>query len=533
MVERVSQHSARWSHLRNLKANVPFRQAALVAMPGVLLGLLLTGCSEVVDRDTAAPRTPDPTAASRSVEEAGAAATAQSPTAATTPVREADVAPTEPPGDTPTSQAAPTASAGVSPSPVVDQKPGPTAKPPSLPSVTPTPSPAQPSSPQTAGEATSDQSTPTAGAVAVVESPLTKMVVEQAFPGVSFQEAVHLTYPEDGSNRLFLVLQPGRIMAFENDQSVSSVQTFLDISMRVNNRGNEEGLLGMAFDPEYRDNGYFYVYYSASPPRRSVVSRFAVSAADPNLADWNSEVVVLEVPQPFSNHNGGHLLFGPDGYLYIGLGDGGSGGDPDGNGQNASTLLGAILRIDVSVLGREGTYRIPPDNPFSDRADVGRPEVWAYGLRNPWRFTFDRQTGELWAADVGQNRFEEVDIILPGRNYGWNIMEGAHCFRDASCDQEGLEQPVAEYGRAGGCSITGGYVFRGERLPSLHGAYVYGDFCSGKIWALRYDSASVTEHIELVESPLNISAFGEDQSGELYILSYGGGIYRLAPTSER
>lgn len=338
---------------------------------------------------------------------------------------------------------------------------------------------------------------------------------------------VHLTYPDDGTDRLFLVLQPGRVLVFHNDRNASSVETFLDIRDAVSDRGEEEGLLGLAFDPQYRNNGHFYVYYSASSPRRSVISRFSVSAQDPNRADPASERIIFEVLQPHSNHNGGHLLFGPDGYLYIGLGDGGAGGDPEENGQNVSTLLGAILRIDVSSVGLDGTYEIPPDNPFVGNDRGAREEIWAYGLRNPWRFTFDRETGHLWAGDVGQNLFEEIDIIRPGLNYGWNVMEGFHCFRDSDCVQEGLELPVAEYGRGGGCSVTGGYVYRGTRLTSLYGAYIYADYCSGRIWALRHDGTRVTEHMEIVDAPFRIPAFGEDRSGEVYILSFGGSIYRL------
>lgn len=328
---------------------------------------------------------------------------------------------------------------------------------------------------------------------AVTGSPLAEMEIELAFPSISYNRMVNMAYPDDGTNRLFLVLQPGRIMVFSNEQNAASASTFLDIRGQVNDRGNEEGLLGLAFDPDYTSNGYFYVYYSASSPRRSIISRFSVSPDDFNIADHNSERVILEVPQPFANHNGGQIVFGSDGYLYVGLGDGGSRGDPGLNGQDPSTLLGTILRIDVSSIDRDGEYTIPSDNPFVGQGGGVRGEIWAYGLRNPWRFTFDRELGDLWAADVGQNRFEEVDIIKPGRNYGWNVMEGFHCFQPSNgCNQEGLELPVFEYGRDDGCSVTGGYVYRGSRLPSLYGAYVYGDFCTGKIWALRYDGTKVT-----------------------------------------
>ncbi len=352
------------------------------------------------------------------------------------------------------------------------------------------------------------------------------MDVERVFPDISFSRMVALAFPDDGTDRAFLVLQPGQIMVFPNDQSAQPSSVFLDIRERVNDSGNEEGLLGLAFDPSFRNNGYFYVNYTASDPKRSVISRFSVSEDNPNLADPNTELVILEVAQPYSNHNGGQTIFGPDGLLYVGLGDGGSGGDPQRNGQNLTALLGKILRIDVSALDSNGGYSIPPNNPFAGRDDA-KEEIWAYGLRYPWRFTFDRETGEMWAADVGQNRAEEVDIIRPGLNYGWNVMEGFECFRQSSCDQSGLVLPIVEYGRDDGCSVTGGYVYRGSRLPSLYGAYVYGDFCSGKIWALRYDGSSVTKHEELIDSRLGISSFAEDLDGELYILSFDSRIYHL------
>ena len=366
---------------------------------------------------------------------------------------------------------------------------------------------------------------------------LPELDVEQAFPNVSLGRMVHLTYPPGGGDRLYLVLQPGLIVSFENRQDVEALAVFLNITERVNDQGNEEGLLGLAFDPDYESNGYFYVYYSAAGPRRSVISRFSV---DSGKGDASSEKQIMVIPQPYSNHNGGHLVFGPDGYLYIGVGDGGSANDPQGHGQNRSTLLGTILRIDVSTIDSEGRYAVPPDNPFVGAGGGVREEVWAYGLRNPWRFNFDLATGDLWAADVGQNAWEEVDIIQPGLNYGWNVMEGAHCFAGGrslssllrrgpgECDQDGLELPVVEYDREGGCSITGGYVYRGARLPSLAGAYVYGDFCSGKIWAVRMEDGAVTEHRLLVDSDLRLAAFGEGPEGELYMLSFDEKIYRLA-----
>ena len=422
------------------------------------------------------------------------------------------------PSGAPTPEAAPTERASPAPVPTPSETaaPSPTAARAATPTAAPTPAP---------------DPTPVPG-----PGSLPELEVEPAFPNVSLGRMVHLTYPPGGGDRLYLVLQPGLIVSFENRQDVEALAVFLNITERVGDRGNEEGLLGLAFDPEYESNGYFYVYYSAANPRRSVISRFSAKSG---RGDESSEKQIMVIPQPYSNHNGGHLVFGPDGYLYIGVGDGGSANDPQGHGQDRTTLLGTILRIDVSTLDPEGRYSVPPDNPFAGEGGGVREEIWAYGLRNPWRFNFDPDTGDLLAADVGQNAWEEVDIIRPGLNYGWNVMEGAHCFdggRSLSsllrrgtgeCDRDGLELPVVEYGRDGGCSITGGYVYRGTRLPSLAGAYVYGDFCSGKIWAVRMAGGTVAEHRLLVHSDLMIAAFGEGPEGELYMLSFDEQIYRF------
>ena len=399
----------------------------------------------------------------------------------------------------------------------------------------------------TAGVATVESETPSPTGVATVESetplptrvsteasdtpaptsgPLPSVRAEVVFPGVSFDRMVFLTHPDGIPDRLYLVLQPGRIMVFDNVPDPSPPETFLDIRNRVSDRGNEEGLLGLAFDPNYKTNGYFYVYYSAASPRRSVIAQYHAPPGTDNV-DPSTEKIIMEIGQPFSNHNGGQVTFGPDGYLYVGLGDGGSGGDPRGHGQNLRTLLGTILRIDVSTLDETDSYAVPPDNPFVGLQGA-RPEIWAYGLRNPWRFSFDRETGDLWTGDVGQNKLEEIDIIRSGLNYGWNIMEGTSCFRNAGCDREGLEPPVAEYGRDGGCSITGGYVYRGERIPSLVGAYLYGDFCTGNIWALRHDGSQVVDQALIADTDLQISSFAEGPDGEVYILSFTGEIARLA-----
>ena len=359
------------------------------------------------------------------------------------------------------------------------------------------------------------------------------MTLEIAYPnlpdGAFGGRPLFLTFPPDGSNRVAVVSQDGVIVIFRNDPGVASVSTFLDIRDRVNRGGNEEGLLGLAFHPRYATNGFFFVYYSARSPRRSVLSRFSVTG-DSNAADPSSESVLLEIEEPFSNHNGGMLAFGPDGMLYVAVGDGGGRADPQGNGQNLATLLGSILRIDVDASGPAPGYGIPPDNPFAGPGTPqgARGEIWAYGLRNPWRFSFDRANGQLWAGDVGQNRREEIDLVRRGGNYGWNVMEGNRCFSPSSgCNQQGLELPVIDYDHGLGCSVTGGYVYRGSRVPALVGAYVYADFCSGRIWALRHQGGQVVAQREIAGTRLSISSFGEDASGELYVLAFDGQVYRI------
>ncbi len=295
-----------------------------------------------------------------------------------------------------------------------------------------------------------------------------------------FQRPVHVTHAGDGSGRLFVVEQGGRILQVNRGESIHPI--FLDISNRVTCCG-ERGLLSAAFPPGFEEKHYFYAYYT-DLSGGSVISRFHLVAGG-NVGDPASEEILLQIPQPFANHNGGQLSFGPDGYLYIGTGDGGSGGDPLNNGQNTGVLLGKILRIDVESGGEP--YVIPPDNPFNGDPG-GLDEIWAYGLRNPWRFSFDRLTGDLYVADVGQNRFEEVNFQAAssggGENYGWKIMEGPDCFGASSCNQEGLVLPVAFYDHTQGCSVTGGHVYRGPTYSGLQSVYLYGDFCSGVIWGL-------------------------------------------------
>jgi len=392
----------------------------------------------------------------------------------------------------------------------------------------PTPTPTTTPWP-TASPVSTDTSLPTTPAPTPGLTPVQGIRLERVFPKLDFQRLTNLAQPDDGQSHIFVTEQPGQIHVFPIDPETTDTEVFLDIRDRVSESGNEEGLLGLAFDTKYSANGHFYVYYSASSPRRSVLSRFSVSQSDPNIADPSSETIILEIPQPYKNHNGGQIAFGPDGYLYIGLGDGGSSGDPMGNAQNISTLLGAILRIDVKNISENKSYGIPLDNPFVD-IDGAREEIWAYGLRNPWRFSFDAMTGSLWTGDVGQRRWEEIDIVENGRNYGWNIMEGGHCFSPATnCDTANLALPVAEYDHAEGCSITGGYVYRGGEIPWLLGTYMYGDYCSGKIWGLRYDGDSVIEHSMLLDSNLSITSFGQGLDGKLYVLSRNGGIYLILP----
>jgi len=348
--------------------------------------------------------------------------------------------------------------------------------------------------------------------------------LSRPFPNLTFQRLTNLVQPDDGSGRFFATEQRGVIRTISGD---GRAEAFLDIQSRVRTDHTEEGLLGLAFDPDFRANGHLYLYYSASGPTRNVLSRYSLRSGDPSRGDPASEEVILELSKPFGNHNGGQLMFGPDGYLYLGPGDGGGGGDPFRNSQSLRSMLGKIHRIDVR--GIPGGYRIPPDNPCVD-VPGARGEIWAYGLRNPWRFSFDRATGRLWAGDVGQNAWEEIDVIEKGKNYGWNLMEGTHCFSPPSgCNSTGLEMPVAEYGRDDGCSVTGGYVYRGKAIPALAGAYLYADFCSGRVWALWHDGAAITRQQQLLDTGLQITSFAEDLAGEVYLLSWNQGIFRLVP----
>ena len=336
-----------------------------------------------------------------------------------------------------------------------------------------------------------------------------------------------ITHAGDGSGRLFVVEQGGRVRIVSSG-GVLLPAPFLDISGRLVS-GGEQGLLGLAFPPGYSAKRYFYVNYTRAADGATVVSRFAVSAA-PDLADATSEQVVLVVPQPFANHNGGQLAFGSDGMLYVGLGDGGSGGDPQGNGQNPATLLGKVLRLDVEA--GVAPYQIPPDNPFV-AVPAARGEIWALGLRNPWRFSFDRSTGDLYVADVGQSAWEEINFqaagTAGGANYGWNLLEGPACYSPAvGCvPPSRYSAPVAYYGHDLGCSVTGGYVYRGPGNPGMQGIYFYGDFCGGGLWGLRKAGTGWQAGL-LEQTGFAISTFGEDEAGRLFVADYTTGtIYRI------
>jgi len=367
-------------------------------------------------------------------------------------------------------------------------------------------------------------------APALTAGELAALKVELAPVAENLSQPLFVTHAGDGSGRLFIVEKTGTIRMMQDGALLPA--PFLDISSQVSG-GSEQGLLGLAFPPDFAATGYFFVNYTDTQGATQV-ARFQTSAEDPNRADPDSEFTVLTLSQPARNHNGGMLAFGPDGMLYIGTGDGGGANDTFGNGQNPATLLGKMLRLDVTS-APEQPYVVPPDNPWVDvdwnGVDV-RDEIWAVGLRNPWRYSFDRASGDLWVADVGQNQWEEVNFApataAGGLNYGWPIMESNHCFQAAGCDRTGLTLPIAEYQHVGHCSVTGGYVYRGQVQPGWQGVYFYGDYCSGTLWALAPDGSGGWANAEIARTGLTLSSFGEDEAGELYVTDLsGGGVYRL------
>jgi glucose/arabinose dehydrogenase len=400
---------------------------------------------------------------------------------------------------------------------------------------------------------------------AAAAQPLPPITLKPVLTKLTDERPVWMSEAPDGSGRLFIVYQTGKILVVKKGSDGGDAQEFFNIEARDPKAGgeNECGLLSLAFHPGFATNHLFYVYYNQRNPRsqhsqpqnypiRSVISEFKVSAGDADKADLQSERILLEVPQPFGNHKGGELAFGPDGYLYLGLGDGGNGGDPFGSGQNTSTLLAKMLRLDVNSRtttghgdrARQLNYGIPRDNPFAHEPDINsgaRKEIYAYGLRNPWRYSFDRQTGALWCGDVGQDLWEEVDLIVKGGDYGWSVREGAHHFKPGPPGAKYIE-PVMEYphrpdlrpeslfpDHSIGLCVIGGYVYRGKSFPALNGIYIYGDYNLGTFWGLRYDYAAhkVTAQGLLLQQPDNIDSFAEDADGEIYALMQDGKIFQI------
>lgn len=349
-----------------------------------------------------------------------------------------------------------------------------------------------------------------------------KYNLQNAFPNLTFTRPVGIYDAEDGSNRLFVVEQGGKIIVFENEANSTDSQVFLDLSADIS-AGGERGLLGLTFHPDYTITGNFYIYYTERGTGDSVISVLKVNSSNTNMANKSSEIKLLKIEQPYPNHNGGQIQFGPDGYLYISLGDGGGSGDPAGNGQNRETLLGSILRIDVDSAI---PYIIPNDNPFFGNVNGWAEEIFAFGFRNPWRFSFDPNTGFLWTGDVGQQLWEEIDIVENGKNYGWSAKEGNHDYNPGT-NVTMIEDPIHEYNHGSGISITGGYVYRGSSLPGLIGKYIYADYGTGRIWALEYSGGVVLNNTELINTDLNIPSFGVDTNDVLYICSFDGNIYKL------
>jgi glucose/arabinose dehydrogenase len=395
---------------------------------------------------------------------------------------------------------------------------------------------------------------------------LPKIELRPAFPNLKLDRPIWMSQPPDGSDRYFVVGQAGKIVIVKKGSGGGDAKEFFNIEDRKPYNGsNEEGLMSIAFHPGFKTNGLFYVYYNqqndpnqhSNPQnymRRSVISEFKVSATDPDQADLASERILLQVPQPFGNHKGGEIAFGPDGYLYIGLGDGGNQSDPFGSGQSTSTLLAKMLRIDVNARATAGSgarkrelpYGYPTDNPFVNELEMGgggpRHEIFAYGFRNPWRYSWDSKTGDLWVGDVGQDLWEEVDLVTKGGNYGWSVREGAHPYKPGPDSAEYIA-PVMEYphrpnlapqgmfpDHSPGLCVIGGYVYHGKNSPGLEGVYIYGDYNLGTIWGFRYDrdAHKVTARATLLDQKKNIFSFAQDADGEVYVLTQDGQIYMIA-----
>lgn len=380
------------------------------------------------------------------------------------------------------------------------------------------------------GDTTPTAPVPTTAATSVAPTaspPLEGEVIEdaysteQVFPQLDYDRMIEFALIPGDDEHAVVITQPGMAYRFSLVDEAAEPTVFLDLTDEIiDGADNEEGLLGIAFSPDYATDRRFYVAYSAGPPRQNTLARYS---ANGDAGDPASGEILLAIDDPFGNHNGGGLEFGLDGLLYMALGDGGSGGDPLGNGQNTDTLLGKILRLDVS--GATG-YTIPSDNPFV--AGAGSPEIFAFGFRNPWRISFDREAGDLWTGDVGQGTREEVNLVTSGGNYGWNIMEGDLCFEPPDgCSSDGLVMPRATYATSGdNCAVTGGYVYRGSELPELQGWYVYGDYCSGVVWALDTEDQDA-EPVRLMDTDFGLPSFGQDADGELYLITFDGSVQKL------
>ncbi len=382
---------------------------------------------------------------------------------------------------------------------------------------------------------------------------LPKVKFEQVFPAARFDRPIWMEEAPDGSGRVFVAEQSGVIRIVHKGTDGSNSKVFLNVGggQLYDEYANEKGLLGFAFHPKFKENGKFYIYYTPATNTENVItvtSEGRVSAQDPDLADTNSERKLLIIQRPRWNHEGGCLAFGPDGYLYISSGDGGFQRDPFSNGQSLGKLLGKIMRIDVDHPAAGKNYGIPSDNPFVNQPGA-LPEIWTWGMRNPWRFSFDRQTGQLWEGDVGEDNWEEINLITKGGNYGWSVREGFHEFNPEHVATNGMTNyinPVLEYAHSSylaqqspftnhstGACITGGFVYRGKKYPSLNGVYIYGDYVVGTIWGMRYENGKVTEQATLLYQPKNIAGFGQDLDGEIYALSINDGrIYAIVPATE-
>ena len=363
------------------------------------------------------------------------------------------------------------------------------------------------------------------------ETPL-KMEMVRAFPNLRLTRPIVVTHA--GTDDLYVAEQEGKIHVFPYEQDVKKTDVFMNLQSKVRyyDKQNEEGLLGFAFHPRFKENGEFFIYYTTKEtPHTSIISRFRTKKGDPRQGDLSSEEELMRLKQPFWNHNGGTLCFGPDGYLYIALGDGGGKNDPHGHGQNLNTLLGSILRIDVDKKENGKNYAIPKDNPFAGRKDA-RPEIYAYGIRNIWRMSFDQKTGLLYAADVGQNLWEEINIVSAGGNYGWNKREGMHPFgEDGQQASKKFIEPIFEYDHETGKSITGGDVYRGKAVPELDGYYLYADYVSGRLWGLKYDhkAEKVVANREIKSENMPVITFGSAADGEVYFTDTFGQIWQVRP----